>query len=159
MNNIGYSYLFWAACLLGLSGCHRIYNGKIFTGIVWLFTYGLFGVGQFIDLLLIPGMVEEHNAKVRARLGTSDQGLPLYQSSGAIAVKTYAPKNREQLMVALLKAASTKGGKLSVTQGVMATGASFTEVEETMKEMLITGYVSVDNHPNTGIVIYDFHEL
>ena len=69
------------------------------------------------------------------------------------------PKNRQQLMVALLKAASTKGGKLSVTQGVMATGASFTEVEETMKEMLITGYVSVDNHPNTGIVIYDFHEL
>ena len=41
----------------------------------------------------------------------------------------------------------------------MATGASFTEVEETMKEMLRTGYVSVDNHPNTGIVIYDFHEL
>ena len=159
MNNIGYSYLFWAACLLGLSGCHRIYNGKIFTGLIWLFTYGLFGIGQFIDLLLIPSMVEEHNAKVRAKLGISSQGVPLSQSNGAIAMKASAPQTRQQLMVALLKIASTKGGKLSVTQGVMATGASFAEVEETMKEMLKTGYVSVDNHPETGIVIYDFHEL
>ena len=159
MNSIGLSYLFWAAGLLGLSGCHRIYNGKIVTGLVWFFTLGLFGVGQFIDLLLIPSMVEEHNAKVRTKLGISSQGAPLYQSNGAIAVKTHARQTRQQLMVALLKAASTKGGKLSVTQGVMATGSSFIEVEETMKEMLKTGYVSIDNSPDTGIVIYDFHEL
>ncbi|MGK7921270.1 MAG: NINE protein [Trichodesmium sp.] len=159
MNNIGYSYLFWAACLLGLSGCHRIYNGKILTGLVWLFTYGLFGIGQFIDLLLIPSMVEEHNAKVRAKMGISAQGIPLYQSNGAIAMKASTPKTRQQLMVALLKSASTTGGKLSVTQGVMATGATFEEVEETLKEMLKTGYVSIDNHPDTGVVIYDFHEL
>ena len=56
-------------------------------------------------------------------------------------------------MIALLKTASTKGEKLSVAQGVMATGYSFTELEETMKEMLKTGYVRVDNHPDTRIVI------
>ncbi len=159
MNSIKYSYLFWGACILGLNGCHRLYNGKILTGLLWLFTGGLFGVGQFIDLLLIPSMVEEHNAKVRAKLGISSQGVPLYQSHGAIAMKASIPQTRQQLMIALLKAASVKGGKLSVTEGVMATGANFSEVEETMKEMLKTGYVSVDNHPDTGIVIYDFHEL
>jgi TM2 domain-containing membrane protein YozV/predicted transcriptional regulator len=159
MNNTAYSYLFWAACLLGLSGCHRLYNGKIVTGLLWLFTYGLFGVGQVVDLLLIPSMVEEHNAKVRAKLGISSQGVPLSNSNGAIAMKAPAPQTRQQLMIALLKAASVKGGKLSVTQGVMATGANFAEVEETLKEMLKTGYVTIDNHPETGIVIYDFHEL
>lgn len=159
MNNVGYSYLFWAACLLGLSGCHRIYNGKIITGLVWLFTYGLFGVGQFIDLLLIPSMVEEHNAKVRAKMGISSQGVPLDQSNGAIAMKVSTPKTSQQLMVALVKLAATRGGNLSVTQGVMATGATFEEVEETLKKMLKTGYVSVDNHPETGVVIYNFHEL
>ncbi|MCL2928050.1 MAG: hypothetical protein O4861_11185 [Trichodesmium sp. St16_bin4-tuft] len=70
-----------------------------------------------------------------------------------IAIKAYSPQTRQQLMIALLKTASTKGGKLSVAQGVMATGYSFTELEETMKEMLKTGYVIVDNHPDTGIVI------
>ena len=159
MNNIGHSYLLWAGWLFGLGGCHRLYNGKIVTGLLWLFTGGLFGIGQFVDLFLIPSMVEEHNAKVRAKLGISSQGVPLYPSNGAIAMKASAPQTRQQLMVALLKAASTKGGKLSVTQGVMATGASFEEVQESFMEMLKTGYVSVDNHPESGIVIYDFHEL
>ncbi|NEP80036.1 MAG: NINE protein [Okeania sp. SIO3B3] len=159
MNSIRYSYLFWGACILGLNGCHRLYNGKILTGLLWLFTGGLFGIGQFIDLLLIPNMVEEHNTKVKAKLGTSSQGVPLYQSNGAVSMKVSPPQTRQQLMVALLRSASTKGGKLSVSQGVMETGASFLEVEEALKEMLKTGYVSVDNHPETGIVIYDFHEL
>ena len=159
MNNTGYSYLLWAAWLFGLGGCHRLYNGKIVTGLLWLFTGGLFGIGQFVDLFLIPGMVEEHNAKVRAKLGISSQGVPLYQSNGAIAMKASAPQTSQQLMVALLRSAATKGGKLSVTQGVMATGASFEQVEETFMEMLKSGYVSVDNDPETGIVIYHFHEL
>lgn len=41
-------------CLfLGFLGAHRFYTGKIFTGILYLFTFGLFGVGMFIDLVLI----------------------------------------------------------------------------------------------------------
>ena len=124
MNSIKYSYLLWGIGILGLNGCHRLYNGKILTGLVWLFTGGLFGVGQLIDLFFISSMVEEHNAKAQARLGISSQGVPLHNSNGAIAMKASAPQNRQQLMVALLKAASFQGGKLSVTQGVMATGAT-----------------------------------
>ncbi len=152
------AYFLWLACLLQLHGLHRLYNGKIFTGLLWLCTFGLLGVGQVIDLVLIPNMVDEHNTKLRARLGVSEVGIPLYQT--VVASSVISPKQmRSQLMMTLLKAAENRGGSLSVTQAVMDTGASFAEVETTLREMLKTGYIAIDNHPDTGVVIYHFLEL
>ncbi|OCR00376.1 hypothetical protein BCD67_12740 [Oscillatoriales cyanobacterium USR001] len=157
MKNLGLSYALWAGWLIGFSGLHRIYNGKIGTGLLWLFTGGLLGIGQLLDLLLIPSMVDEENANIRAKLGISATGVPQHYQ-GQIA-EVLVKETPEQLTVKLLKAAYNRGGKLSVTQGVMATGATFAEVEATLRELLKTGYVSIDNDPATGIVIYDFHEL
>ena len=39
--------------VLGYLGIHRFYVGKIFSGIVWLCTGGLFGIGYVIDIILI----------------------------------------------------------------------------------------------------------
>jgi TM2 domain-containing membrane protein YozV len=46
---------------VGLCGLHRIYVGRVGTGILWLLTLGLLGVGQFIDLFLIGSMVRIAN--------------------------------------------------------------------------------------------------
>lgn len=152
------AYILWLACLLQLHGLHRLYNGKVLTGLLWLCTFGLLGVGQLVDLVLIPNMVDEHNTKLRARLGVSEVGVPLYEP--VVATSVINPKyTRSQLMVKLLKAAANRGGKLSVTQAVMDTGASFVEVETTLREMLKTGYIAIDNHPDSGVVIYHFLEL
>lgn len=125
-----------------------------------MFTWGLFGVGQFVDLFLIPDMVDGYNAKLQARNGMIN-GVPMRQP--IVATRVVQPQTPEQaqekLMMQLLKAAAAKGGRLSVTQGVMATGVGFAEVEAALREMVKTGYVGIDNDPVTGVVTYDFKEL
>lgn len=48
--------------LLGVFGVHRFYVGKIGTGLLWLFTFGLFGIGAIVDfwVVLLGGFKDKH---------------------------------------------------------------------------------------------------
>lgn len=156
MNSKGISYLLWLSILLGLGGLHRFYNGKMISGCLWLLTGGLFGIGQLVDLFLIPDMVDAHNLKRVSRLG----GSPYASAEPAIARLVESPKQREEsLRMQLLKAAQKRGGKISITQGVADTGADFLEVETTLLGMAKKGHADIQNDPKSGAVMYSFPEL
>ena len=95
MNKVSTAYVLWLGGLVGLAGLHRLHNGKIWTGLLWLasggvfgalsmygfsenslvyllwlLSFGFFGLGQLVDLALIPKMVESHNVRISGRLNS-----------------------------------------------------------------------------------------
>ena len=46
---------------LGLFGIHRFYTGRWITGIIWLCTGGLLGIGLLYDLWTMNGQIDEQN--------------------------------------------------------------------------------------------------
>jgi TM2 domain-containing membrane protein YozV len=57
------AYLLWGLGFVGICGLHRMYLGQYQMGTAMLFTFGLFGVGQLIDVAMINQAVQEANSK------------------------------------------------------------------------------------------------
>lgn len=60
--SVAVGYLLLGLGLVGFCGIHRIYAGRIVSGLIWLFTGGLCGIGQVIDIFFMPRMIDDHNA-------------------------------------------------------------------------------------------------
>jgi hypothetical protein len=65
---------------VGVCGVHRLYNRKPLSGTLWLLTFGFFGIGQLIDLFLIPRMVEEANQALLLQQAQVQLDLPVLPS-------------------------------------------------------------------------------
>ena len=65
----------------------RFYNRRPVSGIVYLLTFGICGLGQFIDLFLIPSFVESSN-------------YPLLLEEAIAAKQLQEPLDRQLLLLA-----------------------------------------------------------
>ena len=144
------------AIFLGGFGAHRFYLNRPLAPV--MFGVGLVGaltfpvtqvplqlvtvIWGFIDVVSISEWVREANAKA---LAGEPVETPMTLSDG--------------LEIRLLRAAEARGGKITVTQGVMDTSASFDDVHECLNGMVEEGYADVGNAPDSGVVVYTFGEL
>ncbi len=144
----GVAYILWAFGLMGFCGIHRFYSGKVTSGLVYLVTLGFFGVGQFIDLFLIPGMTRERNlyllyeATVKSRNNSPQV--------------TLVKKEETDPMLTLLRAAEKNNNVLSIGQAMLATELPIEKVELLLNKALKQGLAHVDNDEETGAMRYYF---
>ncbi|VAW41132.1 FIG00955003: hypothetical protein [hydrothermal vent metagenome] len=64
---IDYSLAWILLIFLGLFGIHRMYMGKWVTGIIYLLTLGLFGLGHIYDLWTLNDQITLINSRAKAR--------------------------------------------------------------------------------------------
>lgn len=150
--SVGVAYLLWFSSLFGICGVHRIYAGKVGTGILWIFTFGLFGIGQFIDLFLIPGMVEDFNFKQKVLAG----GAP---STTALPAPPPPKLEGQPLMREIIKLARYHQGVLTIPQVIAELEADFDDIEKAFRELEKRGYASPENNFATGAIEYRFSHL
>lgn len=158
--NTGTAYAFWFLWLFGICGGQRLYTGKIGSGLLYLLTFGVFGFGQFIDLFLVPGMVEYRNEHLKRKYGNPNQVSPsitlnigeIPQLSDLQALLPTATTPMQKL----LKAAKDHNGKLSIAQAAMYTELEPEQVKQLLQDALRFGYAEVTNDSTTGLVRYHF---
>src|SRR5512136_3071928 len=115
MKSTGTTYLLWCACFFGGFGIHRFYLGRYGTGFLYLFTFGLFGIGQAIDLFQMGRLVEDENNRILVR----GLGVQALAAGGLPALPgRRAPRTTEELQVSLAQAADQHGGRLTVAEAV-----------------------------------------
>lgn len=88
---LGSAYVLWILGLFGICGLHRFYLGRWRTGLLWLLTFGLLGIGQLLDLIWIPGMVRERNARL-AESGVEEPAVEAGEEPQAAPQSTRATR-------------------------------------------------------------------
>lgn len=128
-------------------GLGQVYNGQFGKGL-WIFLLSIF---------IIPyvfGVIDAYAYGLKEVKSLKAARAP----RGLLMAAPIAPMNRknESLEYQLLMAAKEKHGEISVSEGVMVTGASFKDVEETLDKMCHAGYVEIGNRGESGIIVYRF---
>lgn len=140
----GIAYVLWLANLFGIAGLHRFYLGRPVTGLLYVLTWGFLGVGSFLDLFLIPGMVRDWNRKqlppktVHVHLhGSSLEQAPLLLPAGP-------PEKAESPERQILRLAASRGGVVTPQLVALETDLSLADAKRELRALVEAGHCTID---------------
>lgn len=160
MKNKGLAYILWFLCAFSIFGAQRFYCKRYISGFIYLFTFGLFGLGQFIDLLLIPNMVDEENLKYQALYGYQNVNI---SGNPQVTIdvdsrESHAHKDVNNRKVSdtikILQLAKQNGGMINFSDCVLTTGKETEQVKQTLDKMCKDGVIEMTNLPDSGAIVY-----
>ena len=154
----GTAYLLWLLGLCGFCGLHRFYLGQPVPGVLYLLTFGVCGIGQLIDLFLIPGEVQ--TANLRANGGTTNaQNIVVNVGETRQVIepnpaKQAAPAQTKSKSIEhrILEQCSNQKG-ISLSQIIIATGEPIEKVKRIVDNLSEQNLLSQEINEN-GIILY-----
>jgi hypothetical protein len=144
---VAVAYGLWALGLVGVCGLQRFYNRKPLSGTLWLVTFGLCGIGQLVDLFLIPELTNQANQPLLL-----EQALAQLEGGGAEGT-TRLPIDRQ--LLALARRSGPAGFTLNdaLLELTLAADTPREKVREELERLLHDNLLDVGNDER-GRVVY-----
>ena len=162
MYSTGIAYLLWLISGFGALGFHRFYLGRFGTGLLYLFTGGLFGLGGLFDLFYIPTMVREANLQAHYRdaiFGDFDGQKQGYNSTNWSGLGSFfQSKTKESMERVILKTAKRDGGIVSPGEVALQAEVTIEDAKEYLEKLVKQGYAEM-RVKKTGMLVYVFPEF
>lgn len=160
MYSAGIAYLLWLFSGFGILGFHRFYLGKIPTGLLWMFTGGLGGIGAVYDFFTLSGQVREANLRNAIFSGTVRGGgarghgawRHVDDGEARIVGKT------ESVERTILKLAKENRGVLTTSEVALEADVSIDEAKKNLDALLNKGIAELRVR-KSGALVYVIPEM
>lgn len=150
--NLSIAYFLWFISGFGALGFHRFYLGKIGTGILWLLSGGLGGVGCIYDLVTLPRQVREANIGYAAREAL---GYDLYGQETGFVPRVRREDSPERVILRLAKA---NNGMVTAGEVAIEANISIDEAQRQLDSLAKKNIAQVRVR-SSGVLVYFFPEF
>jgi hypothetical protein len=148
--NVTIAYLLWLCSGCGALGFHRFYLGKIGTGILWMLTGGICGIGCIYDAVTLSRQVQDAN--VRSAVEDRVRGELGYAYVQNPPVKSEDPEKT------VLRVARANGGFVTPGEAALEGDMSVDEARKLLEKMASKGNAEMRVR-SSGVVVYFFPEF
>ena len=160
MLSVRMAYLFWLPSLFGIAGLQRLYIGKVGTGLLYLLTGGLLGIGTLYDAITLPHQVREARFQMRLREAL-DYDEDLHVSSGYRTRREGEPRRARSAAAieqVILRTARNNGGVTTPAEVALEGNITTDKAKEYLEKLVSKGFAEV-RVKSSGVVVYVFPEF
>jgi TM2 domain-containing membrane protein YozV/predicted transcriptional regulator len=162
MYSVGLAYLCWFFSGFGVLGFHRFYLGKIPTGLLWLCSGGLFGIGAIYDFFTLGSQVREANyrsAITGQRTSYVHHDTPAWRNVGDGETRiVHEDKKRESPERIILRIAKNSRGIITPGELALEADIPIEEAKKQLEALVSKGFAELRVR-QSGTIVYIIPEF